>query len=130
MNPPPEASLGELFSDLARETGTLVRQEVQLAKTEIAVKAKETGKDAAMIGLGTALGHAALLSLVAGVILALGSVIPLWLSAFFVSAMLGVAAYVLILRGRERLHFVRPLPQQTVQTLKEDKRWATRQFTS
>lgn len=131
MNPSPqERSLGELFSDLARETGTLVRQEVQLAKTEMTVKAKEAGKDAAMIGAGAVIGHVALLALVAGVILALGQLIPLWLSALFVSALLGVAAYVLVQKGRERLKYVDPVPQQTVQTLKEDKQWATRQFTS
>lgn len=128
--PETERTLGELFSDLARETGTLVRQEVQLAKTEMAVKAKEAGKDGAMIGAGAIVGHIAVLALVAGVILALGELIPLWLSALFVGVVLGVAAYMLVQKGRERLKFVNPVPQQTVQTLKEDKQWATRQFTS
>jgi len=131
MNPESrDRSLGELFSDLARETGTLVRQEVQLAKTEMTVKAKEAGKDAAMIGAGAVIGHIALLALVAGVILALGQLIPLWLSAMFVSALLGIAAFVLVQKGRERLKNISPVPHETVQTLKEDKQWATRQFTS
>lgn len=131
MNPAPQdRSLGELFSDLARETGTLVRQEVQLAKTEMTVKAKEAGKDAAMIGAGAYVGHIAVLALVAGVILALGQLIPVWLSALFVGAVLGIAAYVLVQKGRERLKNVSPVPHETVQTLKEDKQWATRQFTS
>jgi len=131
MNPSPqEPSLGELFSDLARETGTLVRQEVQLAKTEMTVTAKEAGKDATLIGVGAVVGLVALLALVAGVILALGQFIPLWLSAMFVAALLGIAAYLLVQKGRERLKFVSPVPRETAQTLKEDKQWATRQFTS
>jgi len=131
MNPSPQApSLGELFSDLARETGTLVRQEVQLAKTEMTVTAKEAGKDATLIGVGAVVGLVALLALVAGVILALGQFIPLWLSAMFVAALLGIAAYLLVQKGRERLKFVSPVPRETAQTLKEDKQWATRQFTS
>lgn len=131
MNVPhQDRSLGELFSELARETGTLVRQEVQLAKTEMTVKAKETGKDAGMIGAGAVLGHVALLALVGGVILALGQIMPLWLSALLVSALLGVAAFVLVQKGIARLKKIDPVPQRTVQTLKEDKEWATQQFTS
>ncbi len=129
MNPAPqqERSLGELFKELAGETGTLVRQEVQLAKTEVTEKAKAASKDAVMIGAGALLGHVALLVVVAGLILALGTLIPYWASAFIVGALLAVTAFVLTKRGVTALKKIDPVPRVTVQTLKEDQRWATQQ---
>ena len=50
-----DRSLGELFVELTKETTTLVRQEVQLAKTEMRQKATEAGTDVAFLGTGGAL---------------------------------------------------------------------------
>lgn len=125
-----DRSLGELFSELTRETGQLVRQEVQLAKTEMTSKAKEAGKDAGMVAAAAVIGHIALLALVAGVIFALAELVPLWGASLLVAALLGIGAYALYKAGITRLRKVDPVPQTTVQTLKEDKAWASRQFTS
>jgi hypothetical protein len=76
-----ERSLGELFAELASETSTLVRQEFQLAKTELSQKAAHAGRNAGLIGAGGAVAYAGLLALVAAAIIGLGYFIPLWLSA-------------------------------------------------
>jgi hypothetical protein len=124
-----ERPLGELFTELARETGTLVRQEVQLAKAEMTVKAREAGKDAGMIGVGAILANIGLLALVAALILGLGTLMPLWVSALLVGVVIAAIGIVLVRRGVERFKKIDPVPRRTVQTLEEDKQWAARQVT-
>ena len=76
-----EKSLGELFGELANETSTLVKQEVQLAATELAQKAKYAGTQAVYVAIGAYIGLMALVSLLAAAVIGLGVVIPLWAAA-------------------------------------------------
>lgn len=118
-----ERSLGELFAELARETSTLVRQEVNLAKTELSQKAGQVGKDAGLVGAGGAIAYAGFLALIAGVILGLGTLIPLWLSAIIVGLVVAGVGYTTLQRGREGLKRADLTPRQTLETLKEDTAW-------
>ena len=77
-------SLGELFSELAQETSTLVRQEVNLAKTEMSQKASSAGKHVGVLAAGGALAYAGLLAILAGIIALLNDVMPLWAAALLV----------------------------------------------
>lgn len=120
-------SLGELFSELANETTTLVRQEIQLARTEMTQKATQAGKDMGMIGAGGAVAYAGLLALIAALIIGLGELIPLWLSALIVGLVVVGIGYMLIQRGLTALKQIDPKPQQTIQTLQEDKEWVKEQ---
>jgi len=120
-------SLGELFAELASETTNLVRQEIQLAKTEVTQKATSAGKDVGMIGAGGALAYAGLLALIAALIIGLGEVIPMWLSALIVGLVVVGVGYMLIQRGLTALKNIDPTPRQTLETLQEDKEWAKEQ---
>jgi len=120
-------SLGELFTELANETTTLVRQEIQLAKTEMTQKATRAGKDVGMIGAGGALAYAGLLAVIAAVIIGLGQLIPMWLSALIVGLVIVGVGYVMIQRGLSELKRIDPTPRQTLETLKEDKEWVKEQ---
>lgn len=122
-----ERTIGELFAELARETSTLVRQEVELAKTEMTQKATSAGKDAGMIGAGGALAYAGLLAILAAVIIGLGELIPLWISALLVGLVVVGIGYVLIQRGLTAIKQISPAPRQTIETLKEDKDWVKEQ---
>ena len=122
-----DRSLGELFADLARDTSTLVRQEVALAKTEMTDKATKVGKDIASMAVGGAVAYAGLLALIAGVILGLGEFIPLWISALLIGAVVAGIGYMLIQRGRSALASEDLTPRQTIETLKEDAEWAKEQ---
>jgi len=120
-------SLGELFAELARETSTLVRQEVTLAKTEMTDKATKAGKDVASMVVGGAVAYAGFLVILAALVLLLAEVIDTWLSAFIVGGVVLAVGYVLIQRGREALKNEDLAPRQTMDTLKEDAEWAKRQ---
>jgi hypothetical protein len=122
-----DRSLGELFSDLSRQTSTLVRQEVQLAKTEMSEKATKVGKDVASMAAGGAVAYAGFLAIVAAVIILLAEIIPMWLSAFIVGVAVATIGYLLIQRGREAMKQDGLAPTQTIETLKEDAEWAKRQ---
>lgn len=122
-----ERSIGELFAELANETSTLVRQEVQLAKTEMTQKVTRAGKHAGVLGAGGALAYAGLLAILAAVIIGLGQVIPMWLSALIVGLVVVGVGYMLVQRGLQGLKSIDPTPRQTVETLKEDTEWAKEQ---
>ncbi len=119
-----DRSLGELFAELTKQTTTLVRQEVQLAKTEMSQKATEAGKDVGFLGAGGALAYGGLLAIIAGIILALGEQIPLWASALLVGLVVAAIGYFLVRKGLNALKQGALVPEQTIQTLKEDKEWA------
>ncbi len=119
-----DRSLGELFSELAQETSTLVRKEVQLAKTEMSQKASRVGKDLGFLAAGGAVAYAGLLAIIAGLIVLVGQVIPMWLSALLVGLVIAGVGYILLRRGLKALKREDLALRQTIQTLKEDGQWA------
>ena len=124
-----ERSLGELFGDLARETGVLVRQEVQLAKTEMAQKASAIGKDIGLLAVGGAVAYAGLLALITTAIIVLGTVgLPWWLAALIVTIVVLAIGGILVQRGLTALKHESMAPQQTIETLNEDRQWAKEQM--
>jgi hypothetical protein len=118
-----ERSLGDLFSELAGETGTLVRQEVALAQTEMMHKATKAGKNVGFLVIGGAVGYAAALAMTAGIIILIAQFIPVWASALFVGVAIGVIAYFMISSALEKLRKSDPVPRNTIETLKEDAQW-------
>lgn len=120
-----DQSIGDLLKRLSQETATLVRQELELAKAEATEKGKEAGVGAGMLGGGGLMGVFALGSLTAAVILALDLAIAGWLAALIVAVVYAAIAGILALQGRNRLKDAGPpVPEQTIETVKEDARWA------
>jgi hypothetical protein len=117
-------SLGELFSELAQETSTLVRQEVNLAKTELSKKASTAGKHVGVLAAGGALAYAGLLAILAGVIALLNDIMPLWAASLLVGIVVAVGGYILVRRGLDALKREDFAPRETIETLKEDQQWA------
>jgi xanthine/uracil permease len=125
-----ERSLGDLFSDLSRETTTLVRQEVQLAKAELTQSATEAVRGIGMLVAGGAVAYAGLLFLLLAIVFGLIEAgWDAWLSALVVGLVVVVIGAVLVLRARESLKPANLAPQKTVETLKEDAAWAKEQIT-
>ena len=117
--------LGEVARDLTRDLSLLVRQEVQLAKAEMAEKGRVAAPGVGMIGGATVAALLAGGALAAAAILALAIFLPEWLAALIVGAVLAVAAYVLVKQGKERVAEAgAPIPEQTIETVKEDVEWA------
>ena len=120
-------SLGELFSTLANQTSALVRQEVDLARTEMTQKVIRLGRDAGMIGAGAVVALGGALALLATLIIVLDIWLPLWLSALIVGLALALIGYVLIQQGLRALKRVDLTPHETLATLRDDATWAKEQ---
>ncbi len=126
-----DRSLGELLKQLSEQTTRLVHQELELAKAEITQKGKQAGMGAGMFGGAGALGLAALGALTACFILALNAVMPAWLAALIVAVVYGIIAFVLVKQGQAKIKAAGPpVPEQTIETVKEDVEWAKTQMRS
>jgi hypothetical protein len=122
-------SLGELFSELSRETGTLIHQEVALARSELTLNLARLGRHAALIASGGAIAYAGLLAIVAALVLVLVRMgLPAWAAALIGGVAVLVIGYVLIQRGLEALRRDQLTPTQTVETMKENAAWAKNQL--
>ncbi len=117
--------IGDLLRELGDEISTLVRQEIALAKVEIAEKTKPAIASAGMFG-GTALLSLGAFGALTAFLIALGATwMPVWASALIVTVVYGIVAFVLAQTGKKKLHEAAPLvPEQTAQTVKEDIEWA------
>jgi hypothetical protein len=126
-----ERPLSEVAQDLTRDLSLLVRQEVELAKSEMAKKGRVAAPGLGMIGGAGVVGLVAAGALTAFLILALSIVLDEWLSALVVGVAFAGAAYVLAKQGKERVEEAgSPLPEQTIETVKEDVEWAKTRATS
>lgn len=124
-----ETPLGELFKRLTSDTGELIRQEATLAKAEI----RETGSalvgDARDIGIAAGLAIAGALALVAFLVIGLGNLLDdrYWLSSLIVGAVALGIGMVMVKRATNDIKQRGLTPKQTMDTLREDKAWASQQ---
>ena len=120
-----ERPTGELLKDLSQQTGTLVRQEVELAKAELAQKGKQLGAGAGLLVGAAVVALLALGALTACLIAALASAVATWLAALIVAVVYAAIAGALAVVGRGRIQKAAPpAPEQTIETVKEDVQWA------
>src|SRR3954452_21366993 len=117
---PRDRGIGELVKDLASQTSTLVRQEIKLAQAEVTEKGKVAGRGAGMLAGAAVAALLMLGTLTAVLVVALDSVLPLWLAGLIVTLLWGVVAAVLAQAGRKALRAATPPAPQTVETVKED----------
>jgi uncharacterized membrane protein YqjE len=124
---PRERPIGELVKDLAGQTSTLLRQEIQLAQAELTSKGKQAGRGAGMLVGAAVAVLLGLIALTGCLIAALDTAMPLWLAALIVTLLWIVIGAVLATRGRKELEQATPPVPQTVETVKEDIQWAKTQ---
>jgi uncharacterized membrane protein YqjE len=119
-----ERSTGELLKQLSQETSTLVRQELELARAELKEQGKRAGAGAGLFGGAGAMGLVTLGAFTAFLIAVLDTGMPLWLAALIVALIEAAITGVLAMSGRNRIKEATPAAPQTVETVKEDVRWA------
>jgi uncharacterized membrane protein len=132
-----ERSLGDLFSELSKETSTLLRQEVNLAQVELTQKATIVGKQVGSLVVGGAVGYAALLIILVAVVIGLTQLISMifgwtlitsaWIAALLVGLIVGGIAFSLVTSALATLKKTDLAPQQTIESLKEDAQWIKNQ---
>lgn len=122
-----ERALGELFSELTRDIGVLLRKELELATAEMTAKARIAAAHAATAAVGAALTHAGLLVFLAAVVIGLTRLgLEPWLSALIVAAATGLIGYVLIDKGITHLRRANVAPTQAIESIKESTTWTNK----
>jgi uncharacterized membrane protein YqjE len=117
-------SLGELVGDIANDLTTLVKQEIELAKTEAKAEAAKAGKGVGLFGGAGVAGHLALLFLSLALMFLLDSWMHTALAALIVTVLWAIAAGVMAMLGRKEFKAMNPKLETTQKTLKEDAAWA------
>lgn len=119
-----DRSIGDLLGDLLQQALTLIRQEVQLARTEVSERASALVSDAVWMGAGVLLLHTALVTAVAAIVLALGQAgMSFPAAAALVTAVLVAAGGVIIQSRVSAIRRRRTVPSQTVDSIKETGQW-------
>jgi putative superfamily III holin-X len=126
-----DQSIGDLLKQLSEQTASLVRQELELARAEMQQKGKRAGFGIGLMGVGGVLALAAVGALTATLILLLAKGMDAWIAALIVTVAYAAGAALLALQGKERVAEASPpVPEQTVETVKEDVQWAKTQIRS
>jgi putative copper export protein len=119
-----ERSIAELFGQLTQDMTLLVRQEVQLARSELSEKFSRLATNLVSVATGGLVAYMGAWALVAALILALHQLADIspWVSALIVGVLLAVAGYAMLKRGLAELKRVDLAPRRTVENLKDDVR--------
>ena len=126
-----ERPIGEVASALTRDLSLLIRQELELAKAEMRQKGRIALPGLGMMGAAGIVCLLAAGALTAFVILLLSLFLDEWLAALLTALALAGVAAALALAGKERVEEVgSPLPEQTIETMKEDAEWMKEQARS
>ena len=122
--PVPERSVAELFTDLSQQLSTLFRQEALLARTEVTLRLQAFARDAVVIGIGAALGLAALLATTAAIVLLLVQLnVTPWISAVLTAALLAIVGGILVQTRLSAMRKRTVVPVETVESIKETAQW-------
>jgi Flp pilus assembly protein TadB len=120
-------SVGVIVGDIAKDMSTLIRQEMDLAKTELKTEVTKAGRGAGMFGGAGAAGYLMLFFLSFALMYLLANVMPLWVAGVVTAVVWAVVATVLALRGRKEMKQSSPQLPMTQRSLKEDVQWAKAQ---
>lgn len=123
-------SLGDTVTGIIQDLQGIVRGEVQLAKTEIKEDASKLGKALGMVGVAAVLGLVGFIFLMLGVTYLLNKSLEMWISAGIVGLVLLIIGAILGVVGKNRIQEANMVPDKTIDSLKEDKEWASHQINS
>lgn len=123
-----DKSIGELFAELARDTSTLIRKEIELAKAEISQNAAVMAAGAVSLAVGGLIVLLGVQALVAAAVLGLALWIDAWVAALVVGGILAAIGGLMAISALKRLKLRNLTPRRTLETLRDDKEWAKEQM--
>ena len=124
-----DRSLSELVSEVTTEVGNLFRKEVELARVETSEQVSRAAKAGGMLGAAAVVGFLDLILFAFAAAWALSEIVPEGVAFLIVGVLFAIVAAALAVAGKKRIQSINPMPNQTVQTLKEDVQVAKDSFT-
>jgi phosphate/sulfate permease len=126
-----ERSIGQLLKELTQESSTLLKQEVNLAKTEMSEKASRVGANLGAVAVGGSVALLGAIALLLAAVYGLTSIlnnfmsqeVAVWLAPLIVGLILAAVGYSLIKKALATLKQESITPQRTTQSLQENKEW-------
>jgi len=122
-----DRSFSDVMQNILRNVQEIVRSEVHLAKAEIQEEAGKAKSAGVLLGGGSVTAVFAAFFLLFTIYQALALVIPNWAAALIVGAILAVVATLMLAAGVQRFKRIRPAPERTVESIKENVEWARQQ---
>jgi len=122
-----EPTLGDLFTSLTSDLTTLVRKEIDLARTETMEKVSGVTRSVVMMVAGGLVAYAGLIALIMAAIFLLNRAMSLWLSALIVGIVVIIVGAILLSIGKSSLNNMTVVPEKTVETMKDNTEWAKEQ---
>jgi uncharacterized membrane protein YqjE len=116
-----DQSTAELVQRASEQVSRLVRDEIALAKAELAEKGKHAGIGIGLFGGGGVLALYGTGALIATLIIVFDLFLPLWLAALIISVLLFAVAGILALIGKKQVNkAVPPEPKAAIESVKAD----------
>ena len=112
-------STGEIIRDVVEDLETMVRSEIRLARAEMSEKIQRAGRASGLIGGAAVCGLLAGGCIVTACICLLAMAMPVGWAALLMGMFLICVAATMFFGGRKRLREVNPVPERTVETIKE-----------
>ena len=128
LRPDIEKSVGQLFSELSADLSLLMRKEVELARVEIKEQVRRSAKTGGMFGGAGFAGYMAVILFSFAGAWAFAVAIPIWAGFLIMGFLYAVVGAALFFNGRKQARAIHPVPEHTVETLKEDMQWAKTQL--
>lgn len=119
----PPRSVTEVLQDIFKSLQDIVRAEARLAKVELKQDASELARSSAWLGAGLVLAVFALAFALWGGVYGLAQVMPIWGAALTAALVLAVVAWMMVTAGLRKVQQVRPSPERTIETMKENLEW-------
>ena len=116
-------SFGELIGDLANNSAALVRDEIQLVKQEMREKLESFRAGVVTVAIGGVVLLIATFVLVAAAVIGLGYLIGHGWAALIIGGVLALVGGITAMVGLGQLKRTSLKPEQTIETLQEDKEW-------
>jgi xanthine/uracil permease len=126
-----DRTIGQLLKELTHESSTLLKQEMDLAKTEMSEKASRLGANLGEVAVGGGVALLGAIALLLAVIYGLTSLlnkfmslgVAAWLAPLIVGIVLAAIGYSLVKKALATLKQEGIAPQKTTQSLQENKEW-------
>jgi uncharacterized membrane protein YqjE len=123
MATPSQRTMSDVLQDIVSNVQEIIRSEFRLAKVELKDKAQRAAKPAAVMGAGAVVAFYGVGFVLLAVVYALSLVVPIWAAALIVGVVLSIVGAALLFSSRKALKQIDPVPEKTVQTVKENVQW-------
>ena len=118
-----DRSVSDVLQDILRNVQDILRSEVRLAKAEIRQEATHAASSALWVTVGVVGALIAWTFLLWAAVYALATILPMWAATLVIAVAMAGAGSVLIAAGLRRFTRITPMPERTMESLKENLEW-------